>query len=92
VESFFVFGWLLPLLPLTIASKIAEEIGIKNPSSNVTYGLLVLLLFYNWWLALSVWRCAAQSKTVYKILARVFAFFHFAPLFLVIRGMVDGTF
>jgi hypothetical protein len=41
----FVFGWLLPLLPLTIASKIAEEIGIKNPSSNVTYGLLVYCFF-----------------------------------------------
>ena len=41
----FVFGGLLSLVPLTIVRLIAEEIAIKDPSSNVSYGLIVLLSF-----------------------------------------------
>jgi hypothetical protein len=86
-----VFGGLLPLVPLTIARKIAEEITTKDPSSNALYGFIVLWFIFNWWLGLWLWRCAAKSKRAYKILARVLALFIFASLYSVIRAMMVGT-
>lgn len=69
----FWLGYMAPLLPLTIALGIFKE-TVTKLSSWVSFGFVVILLIYQAWLAIAMWRCAPNVKhEVFFFLGRVFA-------------------
>ena len=70
----FWLGYILLLIPVTIATNIAKEIWAQSPASFVPEAISLVVLFYYIWLSISLWRCAPNStKRIYKILGRVWA-------------------
>jgi hypothetical protein len=90
----FVFGWVIPLIPITIATQILfKELPVKHPEvdySNLIYGSVVFLWCYYFWLGLSIWKCSKNSKIVFKLLSRLFTIICFISLFAAGRSLVTG--
>lgn len=67
----FWFGFALPLLPLTAAIGVVKE---ARPPDGVVFSLFLLLLIYQAWLAVVLWRCAPNTdRPLWRRLARILA-------------------
>lgn len=70
----FWLGYVLPIFPVVIATNIAKELGAKSPSSWLPFIIFVVVWVYYVWIAISLWRCAPNSRgRVYLFLGRTWA-------------------
>lgn len=70
----FWFGYVATLLPTTILTNIAKEISLINPSSFFVGIAFLAVLLLNVWLAVSMWRCSANSShTAYELLGKIWS-------------------
>ena len=71
----FWFGYVVPLVPLTIARGIYKEVARDLPSW-VGFVCVALVCLYQAWLVIALWRCAPNVKRPQiRRLARGFAVF-----------------
>ena len=74
----FWFGYVTPLVPLTIAMGVFKETVSRIPSW-ASFSFVMAIFLYQAWLAVSMWRCAPNVK--YR------AFFWIGRVIAVITGM-----
>lgn len=67
----FVYGYLLPLLPTEILSRIFTELD----NFDALYWLMVVSFIYNIWLVVSLWRCSSNvTKPFLSYLSKALSF------------------
>jgi len=71
----FWVGYVVPLLPLTIAFGIFKETAASAPSW-ISFVFVTTVILYQAWLAIAMWRCAPNVKRrTFFFLGRMFAVF-----------------
>lgn len=71
----FWFGYVAPLLPLSVAFQLYKETADRLPSWVGVVGFLVVFV-YQVWLAIALWRCAPNvNRPGFRRLGRAFAVF-----------------
>jgi intracellular septation protein A len=77
----FWFGWVTPLIPLTVAANIFKE-TVGHISSWIPFAFFLGIFLYQAWLAVSLWRCAPNvTLRVCFWLARIFSVILWLGLF-----------
>jgi hypothetical protein len=72
----FVFGYLAMLIPMVILAGISKEMLIKNSETWTSFWITLLMIFYNFWLTVSLWRCSRNGDSkVGRIAGRGLAIF-----------------
>lgn len=88
----FWFGFIAPLLPLTVAFGIFKETATRLPSW-VSFAFFVTVFLYQAWLTIATWRCAPNVKyRVFFYVGRLFAIFQGLMLLAAALQFLRGTF
>lgn len=87
----FWFGYVAPLLPLSVVFQLYKETADRLPSWVGLVGFLAVFL-YQVWLAIALWRCAPNvNRPSLRRLARVFAVFMGLVTLAVALNFLKGT-
>ena len=86
----FWFGYVAPLLPLTIAIGILKETAARIPSF-ASFAFFLVIFLYQAWLAVSMWRCAPNVRyRAFFWLGRIVATITGLGLFAAALNFVKG--
>ncbi len=87
----FWFGYVAPLLPLSVVFQLYKETSDRLPSWVGLVGFLAIFLFQVW-LVVALWRCAPNvNRPSFRRLGRAFAVFLGIVTLAAARAFLDGT-
>lgn len=70
----FVFGYLIPVIPLTVLTQISKELFLINRYDITAFVIAVFVVFFYFWITIVMWKNSINTKnTISKILSRFFS-------------------